>query len=78
MSRSDLFFQNFPYKGSVDGRNASEQPIVLITAPPLWSTPANPLISLANKNDKSLKTLDIILRLAVDFVTMNDYILYIG
>jgi hypothetical protein len=34
----------------------------------------NPLISLTNKNDKSLKTLETNLRLGLDFVMINDYI----
>jgi len=38
---------------------------------------ANPLKTLTNKNDKSLKTLETILRLGLDFDTINDYILYI-
>lgn len=38
---------------------------------------ANPLFLLHNKNDKLLKTLETILHIAIDFVTMNDYILYI-
>jgi len=32
------------------------------------------LISLINKNDKSLKTLETNLRLSLDFDTINDYI----
>ena len=35
------------------------------------------MFSLQNKNDKSLKTLETILHLPLDFVTMNDYIRYI-
>jgi hypothetical protein len=38
---------------------------------------ANPLKTLTNKNDNSLKTLETILRLGLDFDTINDYILYI-
>jgi len=32
MSRTDLFFRKFPGRGSVHGRNASAQHIVVITA----------------------------------------------
>ena len=78
MSRRDLFFQKIPGRGSVEVSKSAAQHIVLITALLLHidirRPAANLLKTKENKNDNPLKTLETILRLALDFDTIKHYI----